>query len=358
MANTDTTQLDALLQELEQEQPDFYYDRDSIEAETSHTASLLKRVPIKVLTILGGLLGMTTFMGFLLMAGLYNSGIGMLFFGICFLVGSEALIRLKKDATADAMGVSLNIMGYALLTIGTGQMTDGDTAVTLVLACAALMIISLSESAICVFISVLVLNGSLLSLIFIHEAFSLSHGLIAILAAILTYMSLYEAKLLAGSPRFGLVLGPVRMGVIVSLVIVLALFVHQKFLSTSIEHFWTSSIFLAGCLLLLVHHVLRGMPMVSKQAHGVIYTCCVLLLAPFILTPSVPGALLILLASFYIGHNPGFWVGLLALVYFVILYYYDLNMTLLAKSGVLIASGLLFLGGFVLLNNYLKSYAD
>ncbi|WP_276498732.1 DUF4401 domain-containing protein [Pontibacter litorisediminis] len=358
MENNETAQLDALLQELAQEQPGFTFDRDSIVAENTATASLMKRVPIKVLTILGSLLGMATFIGFLLAAGLYNSSIGMLFFGLCSLAGAEALIRTKKDASADSIGVSLYITGYVLLAVGIGQFTENTTAVAVILACVAAIAIGVTVSTISVFIAVLVLNGSLLGLIFIHKVYFLSHGFTAILALVLTFLSLNEARLIAVSRRFALVLGPVRMGVIFSLAATLALFVHQKFLSTTIAHLWVSSLVLIGCLLLLVYRVLRDVAILSPKTKLVIYTCAVLLLAPFILTPSVPGALLILLASFYIGHKPGFWVGLLALVYFIVLYYYDLNMTLLAKSGVLVASGLLFLGGFILLNNYLKHHAD
>ncbi|WP_073851701.1 DUF4401 domain-containing protein [Pontibacter flavimaris] len=358
MDKNDNTQLDTLLEEIAQEQPGFTYDRDSIAAENTATASLLKRVPMKVLAILGGLLGMGTFIGFLLAAGLYNSSVGMLFLGLCGLVGAEWLIRTNKEAAVDSVGVSLYITGYALLAVGIGQLTDSITGAALALACASAVAIGVSVSAIGVFLAVLVLNGSLLSLIFSHEVYPLAHGLIALLALILTYLSLNEARLIAASRRFALVLGPVRMGVIFSLVITLALFVHQKFFSTTITYFWVSSLILIACLLLLVYRVLRDVAVFSPKTKLVVYTCAVLLLAPFILTPSVPGALLILLASFYIGHKPGFWVGLLALVYFIILYYYDLNMTLLSKSGVLVASGLLFLGGFILLNNYLKRHAD
>lgn len=358
MVNNDNTPLDALLQEIAQEQPGFTYDRDSIAAENTATASLLKRVPMKVLTILGGLLGMSTFIGFLLAAGLYNSGFGMLFFGLCSLVGAELLIRTNKEGAGDSIGISLYITGYALLAVGVGQLTDSSMGAAMALTCAAAVTIGVSVSAMGVFIAVLVLNGSLLSLIFSHEVYPLTHGLIALLALVLTFLSLNEARLIAASRRFALVLGPVRMGVIFSLVMTLALFVHQKFFSTTITYFWVSSLILMACLLLLVYRVLRDVAILSPKTKLVIYTCAVLLLAPFILTPSVPGALLILLASFYIGHKPGFWVGLLALAYFIILYYYDLNMTLLAKSGVLVASGLLFLGGFILLDSYLKRYAD
>ncbi|MBC5992744.1 DUF4401 domain-containing protein [Pontibacter cellulosilyticus] len=359
MANTETTHLDALLHDITQRQgEDFTYDRASIEQESQHSAFHLKSLAIKALTILGGFLAASTFLGFLGAAGLYESGVAMMVVGVMFLVGAEWLIQHKKDAMADSIGVSFNLMGYLLLAIGVGQLTESTSAVCGVLACAAVLVLLFSESAICVFVSVLVLNGSLLGLIYDNKVYNVAHGLVVLLAAVLTYMSLYEAKLITASPKVNLKYRPVRMGVVFSLVVTLALFVHQKFLSSQIEHFWISSLFLIACFLYLVYHVMKDAAITNIKTQAAFYTCCVLLLAPTILTPSIPGALLVLLSSFYIGHRPGFWVGLLALVYFVILYYYDLNMTLLAKSGVLVASGLLFLGGFVLLNKFLKSYAD
>ncbi|MFD2513025.1 DUF4401 domain-containing protein [Pontibacter locisalis] len=359
MANTDMQQLDTLLQKIEQEQEGFTYDRTAIEEEAAQGGSVLKKLPIKILTILGGFLATGTFMGFFLAAGIYESGVGLLFLGLCLLVGAELLIRAKMDSTSDSIGVSLNITGYVLFAMGTGLLTESTSAVAGALALASVLVAIISRSSICVFISILVLNGSFLALIFTNKLYDLSHALIAVLGVVLTYMSLSEPKLLAASPeKASLKYGPVRMGVIFSLVITLALFVHQKFLSTTIEHFWVSSLLLMGCLLLQVHHVVKDAAITAGKTKAVVYSCCILVLIPTVLTPSIPGALLILLTSFYIGHRPGFWVGLLALAYFVILYYYDLNMTLLAKSGVLVASGLLFLGSFVLLNKQLRSYAD
>ncbi|MBX0333952.1 DUF4401 domain-containing protein [Pontibacter sp. HSC-14F20] len=356
MADKETLQLEALLQEISLEQPDFTYDEAAITSEVAHSTSLLKRWPVKLLTILGGMLALSTLLGFLMAAGLYNSGIGMLIFGLGFLGGAEVLMRIEKTFTAEAIGVSLNIAGYVLLAIGTGILSENTTAVALILGIASTLVLVFSRSSLFVFISVLVLNGSLLSLIFIHKVYNLSHALIMVLAGILTLMSLYEAKLLALSRRFALVFGPVRMGVVFSLINTLVLFVHQKLLSTNITHFWLSGLFLIGCLLLLLHRVLRESGVKDQKTLAIFYTCCAVVLLPTVLAPSVPGALLVVLSSFYIGHRTGFWVGLLALAYFLVLYYYDLNMTLLAKSGVLVLTGSLFLAGLYLLNRYLRNH--
>ncbi|GGG07886.1 DUF4401 domain-containing protein [Pontibacter amylolyticus] len=356
MADKEYPQLETLLQEIAQEQPDFSYDGAAITSEAAQSTSLLKRWPVKVLTILGGLLAMGTLMGAIASTQLLQSGIAMLVFGLIFLVGAEVMIRSNKDTTADALGISMNITSYVMLAFGAGQLTDSASAAAITLGIASALVLVFSRSAVCVFISVLVLNGSLLSLIFIHKVYNLSHALIMVLAGILTFISLYEAKLLALSRRFALVFGPVRMGLIFSLIIALVLFVHQKLLSSSITHFWLSGLFLIACLLLLLHRVLRESGVKEQKTLAIFYTCCAVVLLPTVLAPSVPGALLVVLSSFYIGHRPGFWVGLLALAYFLVLYYYDLNMTLLAKSGVLVLTGSLFLAGLYLLNRYLRSH--
>ena len=298
MEDKEQIKLDSLLQEIAQEQTDFSYDEAAIAAEINHSSSLLRRWPVKLLTILGGMLALSTLLGFLMAAGLYNSSIGMLLFGAGFLVGAEVLVRIAKTFTGEAIGVSLNIAGYVLLAIGVGQLTDSGTSVALLLGIAALLVLLFSESALFVFIAVLVLNGSLLSLIFMHKVYNLSHALIVALAGILTFMSLYEAKLLALSRRFALVFGPVRMGLIFSLIITLGLFVHQKFLSSNITHFWVSGLFLIGCLLLLLYRVLRESGVEDKRTLAVFYTCCGLILLPTIMAPSVPGALLVVLPAF------------------------------------------------------------
>jgi hypothetical protein len=356
MADREYPHISTVLQQIAQEQPDFSYDELAVAAEIEHSTSLLKRWPVKLLTILGGLLAMSTLMGFLMMAGLYNSGIGMFLFGLGFLVGAEVLVRVEKTFTADAMAVALNIAGYVLLAVGVGIQSESETAVALTLGIAAGFVLFFSRSTICVFIAVLVLSGSLLSLVFIHKVYSLAHVLVALLAGILIAMSLFEAKLLATYRHFIHAFGAVRMGVVFSLLGVLVLTVHQGMFSTRIGYLWVSGLVLVACLLWLLHRVLRESGVEDKKTLAIFYTCCALVLLPTLLSPSVPGALLVVLSSFYIGHRTGFWTGLLSLAYFIVLYYYDLNMTLLAKSGVLVLTGALFLGGLYLLNRYLRNH--
>jgi len=65
-----------------------------------------------------------------------------------------------------------------------------------------------------------------------------------------------------------------------------------------------------------------------------------------------------LVVSFYSGHRAGIAIGAMALVYFVILFYYDLHLTLLTKSVILMVNGALFLGGYFLIHKKLKADAE
>lgn len=150
---------------------------------------------------------------------------------------------------------------------------------------------------------------------------------------------------------------PLRMGLVFSLLAGLVLLVHQPILSTKITHFWVSSLFLVVALLYVVAKVLQQAAVADRRTQAIIYGCC-LVLAPTVLTPSIAGALLVMVSSFYIGHRLSFVIGLLALAYFVILYYYDLQFTLLVKSGILVLNGCLFIGGYLLLQKHLKSYVE
>src|SRR5690606_13137026 len=70
---------------------------------------------------------------------------------------------------------------------------------------------------------------------------------------------------------------------------------------------------------------------------------CLFTLLPTLYAPSISGALLIVLLSFLVNYRTGFAIGIIALIYFVVQYYYDLNLSLLTKSIILFSSGTVFL---------------
>jgi len=358
MAQHSNEKLQRVLQTIaHQEGNNFTFDADKIASDAHFGSSLYTNLPIKLLSIFGGFLATLFFMGFLFATGLYNSNAAMLVFGVAFLVGSEVLHRLRHDLLLSSVSVTTNITGYFLLGMSVSELTN-DITLALILEAVAAVFIVVSEGSVLVFLAVLVLGGSLMSLPYIFKIPDLMHVLVGLVAAILTYMSLHEAKLITINRKLNKLYGPLRMGLVFVLTGSIILLSHQNFDTDRLNYTWISTILLVAALLVMLHRIMLANHVTSKQTQLIVYACCVVILAPTFYTPSIAGSLLIVLSSFYIGHRVSFIVGLLALGYFIILYYYNLAFTLLQKSGILILTGCLFLGGLYLLNRYLRSHAN
>jgi uncharacterized membrane protein len=76
-----------------------------------------------------------------------------------------------------------------------------------------------------------------------------------------------------------------------------------------------------------------------------IFTAVIAAVVCLLLPPGGSAALVILMLAFVLGHWPLAIVGMLLEVYFVPRFYYDLEMSLLTKSWVLMAAGTALLAG-------------
>ncbi|WP_242926528.1 DUF4401 domain-containing protein [Pontibacter vulgaris] len=357
MPQQENYNLQEVLQTIQHEEGDnFTFDAAKIEKESHWSSSLYTNLPIKLLTIFGGFLATGFFLGFLMTTGLLDSRTAMLVTGVVFLVGSEVLNRLRNDLLLESMSVSLNIIGYYMVAFGLPEFVTGDTALALALAGIALVFILVSGSTVLVFFATLVFWGSLISLPLIYDVPELLYVHVGMMAAILTYLSLNEAILIAQHPRLAKLYAPVRIGLVFAFIGLLILLAHHNFFPEKFDHLWLASLLLIVALLVVLRRIMQDTGVTDIKTQFIVYTCCITILAPTILTPSLAGALLIVLVSFYMGHNLSFIVGLLALGYFIILYYYNLELTLLAKSGILVLTGCLFLGGLYLLNRYIRAH--
>ena len=77
-----------------------------------------------------------------------------------------------------------------------------------------------------------------------------------------------------------------------------------------------------------------------------------LVMLPLIPAPAVLGSFLLMMLGFYSRHWPGLMVGIAAFCYALFMFYYDLDLSLLEKSGMLLLSGGWFLIGYVLIKRY------
>jgi len=325
----------------------FAYDIVGIEKEYLKSNVDKSSLPIKMLSIVGGFMSTMAFLGFLLIAGLYESEIGMVIFGFLFI--SVAILLNKKidKLIVDTLSISAYLIGLCLMTFGLAQLEVDENVLSLLLIVISLCSPLIAPNYILSFSSVLIINGNILFLIVNNHFYNLIHIYISIIATGLSLFFLNEAKLITAGKLFSKLYNPVRIGLVFSLISSLIFVGKRGLLDDGIYYIWASSIITIPVTIYIISIVLTLLHVTDNKTKILIYVCTFLVLLPTALSPAISGALLIILLSFLVNFKAGSAIGIISFVYFISQYYYDLNFTLLTKSIVLFLSGILFLLFFV-----------
>ena len=310
---------------------------------------------IKILSILGGVLASIAFLAFLFILGLYDSQTAILVVGIGLIVVSVALVKKFDALIMDTIGISFFMLGLVLFIFGLFTFEINEDVITLLVMLVAFCSLFVVQNPILSFFSLLIISGGVMVLIISNDLYSLIHLYINLHALALTYVFMNESSILTSDLKLVKLYDPLRTALVFSLLLGLAATSKNGLLFLSKGYFWTSSVVIILILMYLVYHLLKALKVTSPKTKLWVYVLSALTLLPTLFAPAISGALLILLLSFKVNYKTGLVVGILALVYFVIQYYYDLNYTLLTKSIILFASGLVFLLFYVFLTKKLKS---
>ncbi|MFY1047861.1 DUF4401 domain-containing protein [Chryseobacterium sp. GP-SGM7] len=314
---------------------------------------------IKILSIFGGIMASCLFVGFLFITGIYDSELGLLILGIFLIIFGAFITKVTDNILLDTLSISAYIIGFILLGVGLVQMETDENLVSIIFILIATSALLIVRSYLISFISVLIICGGFLFLIISNKSFDLIHIYISLLAVILTFMYLKESKLITFNKSFLQLYDSVRIALIFCFLAGLYLLGKNYRVDYLAEHtfgnFWISSVVIILAILYVISHLFEMLNIKkSEQKYG-IYALSVLMLLPTIFAPSISGAILIILLSFLVNYKTSLVIGVVAFVYFVSQYYYDLHYTLLTKSIVLFCSGVLFLGLYFLTHKKLSS---
>jgi hypothetical protein len=310
---------------------------------------------IKILSVFGGILASLAFLGFLFITGLYDSNFGLLVFGGIFIAGSIWINKVYDKIIIDTVSVSSFIIGFILIGVGLSQLNVNDDIIIIAFIIIAIGSLSIVRNYIPSFVSVLIINGSILTLIISHDAYNFIHLYVSVLALTIVFFFLKEAKILTISKAFSKLYNPVRIGLIFSLLSVLVFLGKRGILLVSINHIWISSIIIISSILYLISTLFNLLHITELKHKISIYTFTLLTLLPTALSPAISGAILVMLLSFMANYKTGLAIGIISFIYFIAQYYYDLNFTLLTKSILLFSSGILFIGLYLFIYKKLTS---
>ncbi len=331
------------LESLKEQDPSFEWKEEAIAAEYRTNEGGGTSLILSVLSILGGILATLAFLGFVFMAGLYKSVAGQIALSMTLIGFGIWLSRQYGRVFLDTLSVTGFISGLMLLVMAlvSYELDLSSSFVSVITIVVSLIAIALAQTRVLTFICVLIINGCMLQLILSNFAYGILDIFTAGMAVLVTLVYVNEAKIIAAGPLPASLYSPVSIGLALSFVSCFAFFGLQRYTGISLSNGWIPSIVIIVAILYVVYRVLYTLH--ATKFRYAILVAVALVLLPAAFAPAITGSLLVLLLGFYVNHKTTFVLGILSFIYFVIQYYYDLELTLLVKSIVMFASGILFL---------------
>lgn len=322
-------------------------DRDALMAELDQETKQIKNLPVKIISMLGGGLGALLFTGFLLGIGMWESAVGMLVLGILFLAGAILLVQHANNTFFSSGAIAFLIIGLILFSIGTDRLLDSIAIVCIALLLLSTILYFTSRHSTVLFLLTLVFSGSLLGLVLQTEVPMLMHLYVALLAVALLVWCLAEIPLISKSIRINHTYRPLRMGLVVAFALFMLLLAWQGLFEIKMPFPWASGLILLFAMLAFTYLNLQRLR-IGEEKRAYWYTCMPLLVLPLIGSPAVVGSFLLILLAFHLRHLPSLLVGIAAFCFTLFMFYYDLQLTLMEKSGMLLLSAAWFFLGCIL----------
>lgn len=319
----------------------FRMDREKILDRYQREPGETSGFAIKLLSVLGGILATAAFAAFLGFLDVFGSRVAALVLGVLLVSGPLGLQGIFRTLVLDTLGISLYILGMILIVFGLGEFHLHGNYIALVVIGLAVATLLLSRNYLLSFISVLILAADFLYLILQNELPELMHVYVMFFALALAHCMLKEARYLSAPPFVSRLHGPLRIGLLLALLIGLTNIGIIGLAPLERERLWISALAPLAVLLLMFPSILKILG-TTKRGRTIAYILGVTALLPTLFAPALAGALMIVVLSFMVNYRTGLVLGILALAYFVIQYYYDLNLSLLVKSILLFTSGILF----------------
>lgn len=336
------------------------YDEAAINA-TYKNNTEEQSLPIKILSVIGGILSSLAFMGFLFLTRLYENEYGLLVMGILCIIGAVLINKLYDKIILDTISVASYLMGFVLLGVAFSQFEMELNAIALLFIIIGFASYFVAQNYILSFISTLIITGSIISLILLNDYYSFYYGFIAIQALILLFLFNNEAIIINAHSGLNKLYYPIRTGIFCTLIACLIgmkylIYFHfSGVLPTSELFIWASIIVFYAAIGFVVFKLMKLLKIQKTLQQGLLYFMSLLILIPMGFSLPILGAFFLLLMSFQSNYKLGIVVGIIAFIYFVCQFYYDLNLTLLTKSLLMMANGLLFIILYALTYNKLKS---
>lgn len=277
---------------------------------------------------------------FLGVAGLIDSTESMMVLGAVLVVIAVVLRRLTRHSIFwGQLAFAVVLAGQGLLIAGVGSREFDITMTALFVVLLEVVIFALYPDALHRMLSVMAITGAITVILYEQDLRALIHGLIFLLAVGTVAVWQQEFRLLAS--RWFPVRAPLGYGLALSLFALCLLTLVDYY---GVTLWWQSAAGLALVLLYLAYRLLGELdrPLVSPVGLWALVAVA-LLLVPAYQTPGILAAMIVLLLGFWRNNVLLMGLATLFLLFFLSAYYYNLDITLLNKSYILMGTGVVLL---------------
>lgn len=305
---------------------------------------------VKILSVFGGVMTMSFVLALYVLFKLYHNDVVTLICGGFFVLGGVLISKHKRSLLFNSFGITMFASGIFWIIFGMYNTQITDESIFPIIALISLFSWLFSGSYLLKTLSYMTLAGALIASNFTDLKIPIQ-VLIYIYSALFFTTTFFEHTLLSKKYKLYTLFYSLRSG---SLFVLVSLLTLLSFNSDtfSIEQSWISSIPFVVVLFYLAKDLCVRFKIVSPKF--IFIMVGIISLSTF-MAPYLLGSITILLLGFNVNYRTGIGVGILSVIYSVSRYYYDLDLSLLEKSGVLFGTGLCFVLFYIIINKELQN---
>lgn len=327
-----------------------YWTEDKQEHLERFAQSWLKKqennLALRLLTGAGAVLAVIFLFGFIALSIQDMDGATMMVLGFVCLLGSFFTLWVSPENNVyETLTLVFNILGQILLAGGYVWESYGDFDLFLSVALVLQVIVFFGFPNLSLrTLSVVFFQLCLLGLLGLWEMRSFIPGMIGLISWILTLLASQEAFLIKTNPRLAYFFRPLMYGLSSALVVGLSISVNRLWYEDYVENWFIATLLV---LMAVIVYAARTLARYQLGSRGIgILSLFVFILLPTWYAPGISAGFLLILIGFLGGYPYVLRLGLVALVYFLFAFYYNIQMSFFFKSLLLWSTGLILIGAY------------
>jgi Domain of unknown function (DUF4401) len=296
---------------------------------------------IKVITVLGAFIGTSFLLTFFFTFKLFHEPLTMIIWGLGLIITSITLSNTSKMLLFETSFIAFLIYGGIILGLGLNGYKLNNSLICLCFFSVGLFIFLFTKNEIQYFLGVFVSFLSLFWVIILEKLFWMYHPFNLVLNFGLLYVFFREAKLIS-STFFARRYNALKNAMIIIFLLCMSRVSVKALNLDTVPFNWISAIAPILSIVYILGRVLNKIGITKKSIIIGIQIVVLLLLLLTIIFPAISASIIIILICFWVNYKTGYIIGIISLCYFISQFYYDLSLTLLVKSELLLANGVLF----------------